>query len=296
MGNINELHMQQLFIRRDARSVLPAVGAAAKAPPGHVFIDQVDGTWFINEGTLDKALYTNPLVNRYDLVEKFQKRPALNAVIALDENSNAAAHAAAQIANKDFEVLGTNMTTALVTFADGGGITLTTAGADDDQGILLAHLDTNQTSWASTKWNTADECIFETVIETGASIASYQIWAGLKLTNTGTIATDNDQCFFTFNVENTTSATQFVCVTSRSGTDTETASGVTVAAATSYHLKIVIDSARVPRFYINGVLAVTAAALTDDVDLKPYIGVQALTGAAKAVIVRGLRCSKTLND
>jgi hypothetical protein len=288
MGNINELHMQQLFIRRAARSVLPAVGDAAKAPPGHLFIDEVTGTHFVNEGTLDKALYTHPLANRYDLVEKFQKRPALNAVIALDENSNAAAHAAAQIANKDFEVL--------VTFADGGGITLTTAGADDDQGILLAHLDTNQTSWAAAKWNTADEVIFETTIETGASIANYHIWAGLKLTNTGAVATDNDQCFFLFNVENSTSATQFVCVTSRSGTDTETASGVTVAAATSYHLKIVIDSARVPRFYINGVLVVTAAALTDDVDLKPYIGVQALAAAAKAIIVRGLRCSKTLND
>jgi hypothetical protein len=288
MGNINELHMQQLFIRRAARSVLPAVGDAAKAPPGHLFIDEVTGTHFVNEGTLDKALYTHPLANRYDLVEKFQKRPALNAVIALDENSNAAAHLAANIANRDFEVLGTNMTTALVT--------LTTAGADDDQGILLAHLDTNQTSWAAAKWNTADEVIFETTIETGASIANYHIWAGLKLTNTGAVATDNDQCFFLFNVENSTSATQFVCVTSRSGTDTETASGVTVAAATSYHLKIVIDSARVPRFYINGVLVVTAAALTDDVDLKPYIGVQALAAAAKAIIVRGLRCSKTLND
>ena len=78
--------------------------------------------------------------NKYCLVEYFKQLPALNAVLALDENSNAAAHLAYNVANKDFEVLGTNMTTALVTrSATNAAVLLTTAGADNDQAILLPH-------------------------------------------------------------------------------------------------------------------------------------------------------------
>tara|TARA_R100000008_G_scaffold51530_1_gene31014 strand:+ start:38 stop:640 length:603 start_codon:yes stop_codon:yes gene_type:complete len=49
--------------------------------------------------------------------------------------------------NTNFEVLGTNMTTALATrSATSAVVTLTTAGADQDQAILCPHLDSGQTS------------------------------------------------------------------------------------------------------------------------------------------------------
>ena len=91
---------------------------------------------------------------RYYLEEYFQRRPGLNAVNIIDPDANdATALAVTQAANKDFETLGTNYTTALTTFAaTSAGILMTTATADQDQAILLPHLDTNQTSWSGTKW------------------------------------------------------------------------------------------------------------------------------------------------
>ena len=54
-----------------------------------------------------------------------------------------------------------------------------------------------------------------------------------------------------------------------------------MVASTFYHLRITMDSSRVPRYYINGVLVETGSALTNTLDtLIPYIGVQA-SGAAE---------------
>ena len=57
--------------------------------------------------------------------------------------------------NNNFEVLGTNMTTALATRnATVAAVTLTTAGADEDQAILCPHLDSGQAAWTGVKWGT----------------------------------------------------------------------------------------------------------------------------------------------
>ena len=81
-----------------------------------------------------------------------------------------------------------------------------------------------------------------------------------------------------------------------------------MAADTQYHFKIKIDSARKATIFVNGIqynvtgtsgstggTAVTSvqpgtaatktAALTDDVDLIPYIGIEAGAAAAEAVNV-----------
>src|SRR5947199_345765 len=99
---------------------------------------------------------------------------------------------ALMIADRDFELLGTNMTTALCTYNVEGGIKLTTAGADGDQGILLPNLNTNQTPWQVVTWGSDQSAEWQCHIKTGASIANCIIWAGLKLTNTSTTATDDD--------------------------------------------------------------------------------------------------------
>ena len=252
---------------------------------------------------------------RYYLSEYFKKRPALNAVLNTafsDADATAAANTAIRlaekVANKDFEILGTNMTTALVTFdSDRAGLVITTAGADQDQAIIAPHLDTNQTAWQTIKWGTENEVEWECALSTNA-IDNQKLWAGLKLTNDQLIATDADQAFFKFQTDATNSEafddyTLLHFVHSIGGTDFISALPITVAANTNYHFKIEFDSERKMSIFVNGVqynitstsgstggTAVTtgttkSGAMTDDIDLIPYIGIEAGAAAAEAVDV-----------
>ncbi len=251
---------------------------------------------------------------RYYLEEWFKKKPGLNAVSIIDPDADSASALAAYvIANRDFETLGTNMTTALTTFsATHGGILMTTAGADQDQAILLPHLDTNQTAWSGTKWGTENSVEWECSISLPA-IDNQKVWAGLKLTNDQLVATDNNQIFFKFQTDATNSEafsdySYWHLVHSIGGTDYISQIPVTVAADTPYHLKISIGSDRKATCFINGVqynvtstsgstggTAVTAvqpgvaaaktAALTNDTDFIPYIGIEAGAAAAEAINV-----------
>ena len=258
---------------------------------------------------------------RYYLYESFAKKPGLNAVSIIDPDADSASALAAYvIANRDFETLGTNMTTALTTFsATHGGILMTTAGADQDQAILLPHLDTNQTAWSGTKWGTENSVEWECSISLPA-IDNQKVWAGLKLTNDQLVATDANQIFFKFQTDATNSEafsdySYWHLVHSIGGTDYISQIPVTVAADTPYHLKIAIDSDRKATCFINGVqynitstsgstggTAVTAvqpgvaaaktAALTNDVDLIPYIGIEAGAAAAEAIDVHWTSISR----
>lgn len=267
------------------RAPLPSYSAAIQGTksfdPGHMFQDEVTGKLYVNEGGPEGVLFVNKMVNRTMLKEQFLQVPLLNGSIGVAANLN-------------FEIVGTNAADAGSTFSDGGGTLQTTAGASGDQQIITPHLDTKQSSWAATKWNTNDRPIFEANIKTAASIADIVIWAGLKLTNTSVTATDNDQAMFRF--APATNSGKFEAISSATGVDTAKDTGVTVAASTGYHLMIKVDAARIPRFYINGVLVSTGAALTANVDLIPYVGVQASAVAAKALTTRALGCSKDLND
>ena len=87
---------------------------------------------------------------------------------------------------------------------------------------------------------------------------------------------------------------------------------ITVAANTSYHFKIEIDSDRKLSIFVDGQqynitstsgstggTAVTtgttkSAALTDDVDFIPYIGIEAGAAAAEAVDVHYQCISRTI--
>ena len=244
---------------------------------------------------------------RYYLEEYFAQLPKLNAVNIIDPDADdASALALHVLANKNFEVLGTNMTSALSTRnATAAGITLTTAGADQDQAIVLPHLDSNQTAWTGTKWGTENQTVWECSINTNA-IDNQKLWAGLKLTNDQLVATDANQAFFKLQTDATNSEafddyTLLHFVHSIGGTDYISALPITVAANTNYHLKIEFDSARKMSIFVNGQqynitstsgstggTAVTtgttkSAAMTDDIDLIPYIGIEAGAAAAEAV-------------
>lgn len=239
---------------------------------------------------------------RFYLDEWFLQRPGLNANI--DQVSTVEVQRAL---NRNWEALGTNMTTALATFATtSAGILATTAGSDQDQAILTPHLDTAATAWAGCKWGTENEVHWETSIMLPA-IDNQNVWAGIKLTNAPELATDDDQAFFNFLTDADNSGQAFTDFTklhfvySVGGTDYISQLPITVAANTLYHLKMEIDSDRKIAIFVNGIqynvtstsgstggTAVTtgttkSAALTNDVDLIPYNGIEANAGAAEAL-------------
>jgi hypothetical protein len=251
---------------------------------------------------------------RFYLDEWFLQRPGLNADI--DQVSTVEVQRAL---NRNWEALGTNMTTALCTFnTTSAGIVATTAGADQDQAVLTPHLDTAATAWAGCKWGTENQVHWETSISLPA-IDNQKVWAGLKLTNDQLIATDDDQAYFKFQTDATNSEafddfTLLHFVHSIGGTDHISVLPITVAADTIYHLKITFDSSRQMSIFVNGVqynitstsgstggTSVTtgttkSAAMTDDVDLIPYIGIEAGAAAAEAIHCHYVKMSRIINE
>ena len=103
-------------------------------------------------------------------------------------------------------------------------------------------------------------------------------------------------------------------VHSIAGTDYISALPITVAANTPYHLKIEVDSDRKASIFVNGEqynvtttsgstggTTVTkgttpTAALTNDIDLIPYVGIEAGAAAAEAVNVHYVACSRNVYE
>jgi len=257
------------------------------------------GTLKLNgAGNVNRSAKTT---DRYYLDEYFLQRPGINANI--DQQADVEVQRAL---NRNFEALGTNMTTALCTFSTThAGITLTTATADEDQAIIHPHLDAASTAWAGVLWGTENQVEWECAI-TPAAIDNQKVWAGLKLTMDQLSATDADQAYFKFqsDADNSTAladTTNWHFIYSVGGADHITQLPIVFTAATTYHLKIVIDSARQVSIFVNGLqysVATVAgatggtlvaegtgksAALTDNVDLIPYIGIE--NGAAAAEVL-----------
>ena len=255
---------------------------------------------------------------RYYLEEYFNHLPGINGDLA------STTEATNTPVNRSFEILGTNHTSALATYsATVAGMTITTAGADQDRMIVAPHLDTKQGAWSGVKWGTENQVHWECSIRTSSAIDNQWIWAGLKKTNVVELATDTEQAFFTFGTDADNSGqafddfTKLHFVHSIGGTDYISVLPITVAASTNYHLKVVFDSDRKVTIYVNGIqynvtstsgstggTAVTAvqpgtvatksAAITDDVDLIPYIGIEANDGNAAALDVQFTAISRLI--
>lgn len=232
--------------------------------------------------------------DRWTIHESFAAAPQLSAVTQAPatDTYNTAAFLANQKANHYFEVLGTNAISTDVTAYAEGGIAVATHGATNDSTIILPHLTSGQSPWTTITWGTDQKTRYECVLQTPSAVTSLVIWAGLKLTNTPTLATDNDQAYIMLDTAAGADATKWHCIYSIGNVDVDAAaanSSVTiaaVAASTNYHLVIDIDGSRIPKFYINGVLAGTGTALTDATDLKPYIGIKDLSaGSARSMKV-----------
>ena len=232
--------------------------------------------------------------------------------------ANTAIRLAEKVANRNFEVSGTGATTALVTFDhDYPGITLTTGGTDNNEIMLQPHEDTNQSAWGlGGIWDSQNEVEWSCAITTGGTITTYSIFAGLKLTDTGVYATDTDQAYFVSGTDDDlgafTSNGNLHFVYSIANTDYISDLGITLAADTTYRLKIKIDSNRQVSVFVNGVQysltsATTAGgvdtgkgttvstALTTNKALIPIIGVRAHAGSARALRVHYEKISRKLS-
>jgi len=267
-------------------------------------------------GVVHDRTYGTPAkdARRFYLEENFMQRPGLNANI--DQVSTVEVQRAL---NRNWEALGTNMTTALCTFATtGAGVLVTTAATEEDQGILLPHLDTAATAWAGCLWGTENSVHFETSLQIPA-LDNQKVWTGLKLTNDQLVATDANQMFFKYQTDATNSEAfsdfaKWHFVYSIADTDYISVLPITVAINTPYHFKIEVDSDRKAAIFVNGIqynvtttagstggTAVTAGttktkALTDNIDLIPYVGIECGAGAAEAVNVHYVACSRNVYE
>ena len=184
-------------------------------------------------------------------------------------------------------------------------------------------LNRNWEAWAGTLWGTENSVHFETSLQIPA-LDNQKVWAGLKLTNDQLVATDDDQMFFKYQTDATNSEAfddfaKWHFVHSIGGTDHISVLPITVAVDTPYHFKIEVGSDRKATIFVNGIqynvtttsgstggTAVTAvqagkqavktAALTDDVDLIPYVGIEAGAAAAEAVNVHYICCSRNVYE
>lgn len=253
---------------------------------------------------------------RMVLTERFEKRPFLAADVTIFTDSsggstatpntiaaittggaaadeapteNAIAKIALKInnmllANTNFEVAGTNMTSALVTFnVARGGIRLTTAGATNDQCILQPR----QTNSADSRWAAGYLSDLKPVWKTSfrvGSVTGISFKAALALTNAHNLTTDDDQVGVWWS-----SATggNILVVTSIAGVDATIDTGVAAAAGTEYRVVIALGADRIARVFINDTLVGTTGALTTAKTFKPYVSIQDLSaGTAHTLDVR----------
>ena len=127
---------------------------------------------------------------------------------------------------------------------------------------------------------------FATQLVTNSTITGQTVWAGLKLTSTSVTATDDNQTFFRY--QDTVNGGNWQIIDSTGGVDNVQDLGVTVAAGSTYLLQVKVGKDLAPRYYINGILVGTGAALTAGAALKPFVGILGTT-VSSAVICRWIR-------
>lgn len=209
--------------------------------------------------------------------------------------------------NKNLEVAGDNMTTALATFNTGGGVTLTTAGADEDQAYIQAHKDAKQSMLDDIQWKSAQQPYINADIVTAATVSEIHIYCGFMdgtsiasaATAEALFAAVTDGFYFLFadtNAGSTLASTSnWNCCRNVNGTDTAVDSSKAVSASTLYRLEAWLDKDRKPHYYINDkkITISSNTAITDVTDLNFFIGVtEEGSGDARAVTVRRFAVSQ----
>ena len=204
------------------------------------------------------------------------------------------------------------------------GIKILTGTTDEDKTILAVrdgHTEIREgvdsSGWASVPFGTENKIEFSLAISTSGNIADSCIWAGLKLTSDNRYAIDANQAYFLYSTDDDQGALttngNLHFVYSVANTDYITDLGIVVAANTVYRLRISFDENRQISVYVNNVrygLVTTATAggatqsvsttkslaMTDDIDLFPFIGVETKTTSSKGMQVGYVKLSRDLYE
>lgn len=238
-------------------------------------------------------------ISKYKLEEYFTQKPGINADMASETESTR------MIANKNFEIQGTNSSSTLCTFdTTRTGILLTTDTTSGDEMIIMPHTDTNQSAWGNVTWGAADEIIWECAVTTHATEANAKnnvryhlgLFTGTSLLDQAhTVTTLTDQAFFYYDSSDTTfpnqaDNTKWHFVYSNNGTDFVTKIPFTLQHGTTYKFKITIDSSYKPRIFINdaqfGLTTVGVAGATGNTGVAiNNVGGYGTSGSPVAMIV-----------
>jgi hypothetical protein len=204
------------------------------------------------------------------------------------------------------------------------GIKIVTNTTDEDKTILAVRdghteirEDVDSSGWASVPFGTENKIEFSSAISTSGNIADSCIWAGLKLTSDNRYAIDANQAYFLYSTDDDQGALttngNLHFVYSVANTDYITDLGIVLAINTVYRLRISFDENRQISVYVNNVrygLVTTATAggatqsvsttkslaMTDDIDLLPFIGIETKTTSSKGIQVGYVKLSRDLYE
>lgn len=215
----------------------------------------------------------------------FDRRPKLAATMDPASFASQADIRAYTEGDKSLMLSGTNAADANVTAISTGGIQLTTSGTANDQMIVspLVINSRQQSEWGWVNWSPERMPSFMASCSFSMAVTSIRVYLGLKLTNAFDLSTDADHTLFVFDTVAFGSTWR---MHSRVASVDETFPVANIAKSTPqiltrYDVAIHVDAQRRPVFSIDGQIAGTGPALTNGAALKPFFGVQTLTGAAR---------------
>jgi len=207
------------------------------------------------------------------------------------------------------------------------GVKIITGATDNNKTIITPRSGTtempggyNSSAWSSVGFGTENKTEFSTAISTGGSIALTSFWAGLKLTEVGTYATDANQAYFLYAANDDqgdlTTNGNLHFVYSIANVDYVTNLGIVVSTSTVYKLKITFDENRRVSISVNNknygltttptsttaggltqtISTTKSLVMTNDIDLLPFIGVQTHTTASKGIQCGYIKLSRDLYE
>ncbi len=213
-------------------------------------------------------------------------KPGINADI------DSATEAVREIADEDFEVQGTNGVSSSTSIVAEGGVLLTTAGADNDQIIIVPHQDSNQTAWKEVTWGSDREVSYQCLVKTGTNIGNVAYVLGLK-SDLDMGIDDADLGVFNFNTDDSDVNWGFVG-NEAAGTVVDTDTGITVTINTLYKMRLTCGPDSIMKAFINDEYVGEQSFEAGAEDFTPLVGVQALSGAADVLTVYGQKIGRTL--
>jgi hypothetical protein len=198
------------------------------------------------------------------------------------------------LADKNFEITGTNVVSGNCTYDGDHGLKFTTQSAAADQVIMEPSTAGDDSGlFREITWSTRDETKFECLFRTDVLEVTGVIMIGMSLglSSPFVVGDKADQAVFRW--LNGTDTTWKVN-NSIGSTDTTADTGVAVVASSVYLFQIEFDANRRCRYYINGNLVHTSLAHSADVDLLPVVGIQEGSTNPLILHLRALAMSRKL--